>query len=105
MRSARIFLSVASMLALIIWTSCDSSGPKRRSETALENLTLGTSKLDLSALIWVAKERGFFADQGLNINFNLYASGHLAIRDLLAGKLDLATATEFASIRGRCRKA
>ncbi len=65
----------------------------------VESLTLGTSAIALSSLIWVAKAKGYFAEQHLDIDFRLYESGHLAIRDLLAGKLDLATATEFAAVR------
>ena len=65
----------------------------------VESLTLGTSAIALSSLIWVAKAKGYFAEQHLDIDFRLYESGHLAIRDLLAGKLDLATASEFAAVR------
>jgi NitT/TauT family transport system substrate-binding protein len=67
-------------------------------DAQVESLTLGTSAIVLSSLIWVAKARGYFAEQHLDIDFRLYESGHLAIRDLLAGKLDLATATEFAAV-------
>jgi NitT/TauT family transport system substrate-binding protein len=67
----------------------------------IERLTLGTSAIDLSALIWIAQARRYFLEQGLDINMKLYESGHLAIRDLLEGSVDLATATEFATAR-RC---
>jgi NitT/TauT family transport system substrate-binding protein len=46
----------------------------------------------------VAKERGYFAQEGLDVEFKLFESGHLAVKDLLAGRVDLATASEFAAV-------
>ena len=80
-------------------TGCDSSKSETSSTGSVERLTVGTLASDLSSLIWVAKGRGYFSEKGLDIDFKLYESGHLAIRDLLADKLDLATATEFAAVR------
>lgn len=99
MKARGILLALVSVFGLVIWTSCDSTTSKPFPGASVETLTLGTSKIDLSSLIWVAKERGYFAEQGLEINFKFYESGHLATKDLLAGHLDLATASEFATAR------
>ena len=99
MKAPGFLLAVLSAVGLVIWTACDSSTSKVSPGASVETLTLGTSRIDLSSLIWVAKERGYFAEQGLEINFKLYESGHLAAKDLLAGRLDLATASEFAAVR------
>lgn len=88
-----------SALGLVIWTACESTTSKQLPNRSAESLILGTSANDLSSLIWIAKARGYFSEQGLNIDVKLYESGHLAVQDLLAGKLDLATATEFAAVR------
>lgn len=95
----RILLVVLFALGLAVLTACDSSKSKVSPDGPVETLTLGTSAIVLSSLIWVAKAKGYFAEQHLDIDFRLYESGHLAIRDLLAGKLDVATATEFAAVR------
>jgi ABC-type nitrate/sulfonate/bicarbonate transport system substrate-binding protein len=87
------------MLTLAICASCDHPSSKAQTAQKLEKLNLGTSDTILSSLIWIAKERGYFSKQGLDINFKLYESGHLAVKDLLAGHLDLVTATEFATVR------
>jgi NitT/TauT family transport system substrate-binding protein len=50
-------------------------------------------------LIWVAKGRGNFLGQDLDVDIRLYESGNLALKDLIAGKLDLATASEFVAVR------
>ena len=91
-------LALLAVVGLIVLTGCDSSKSKMPPGSTVESLTLGTSAIALSSLIWVAKAKGYFAEQHLDIDFRLYESGHLAIRDLLAGKLDLATATEFAAV-------
>lgn len=100
MKPARVAPALLLALGVVICAACNSSTSTFGSGRPLENLTLGTSKIDLSSLIWIAKERGYFADQCLDITFKLYESGHLAVKDLLAGDLDLATATEFATVRG-----
>jgi NitT/TauT family transport system substrate-binding protein len=95
----RILLALLAVVGLIVLTGCDSPKSKMPPGSTAESLTLGTSAIALSSLIWVAKAKGYFAEQHLDIDFRLYESGHLAIRDLFAGKLDLATATEFAGVR------
>lgn len=94
-----ILLASLSLLGLLIGTACESTTPKQATGGPVERLTLGTSAVDLSALIWIAKAKGFFTEQRLDMDYKLYESGHLALKDLLAGKLDLATATEFAAVR------
>jgi len=97
-----IFLLALGLAAL---PGCDSSMPKPPAGQSVESLTLGTSRVDLSSLIWIAKDRGYFTDQGLDINFKFYESGHLAVKGLLAGHLDLATASEFAAVRSFTERA
>jgi ABC-type nitrate/sulfonate/bicarbonate transport system substrate-binding protein len=95
----RILLASLSLIGLVMLTACDSPKSKVSPDGPVETLTLGTSAIVLSSLIWVAKAKGYFVEKHLDIDFRLYESGHLAIGDLLAGKLDLATATEFGAVR------
>jgi ABC-type nitrate/sulfonate/bicarbonate transport system substrate-binding protein len=101
----RILLAASFVAGLVLLTACDSPKSKVSSDGPVETLTLGTSAIVLSSLIWVAKAKGYFVEQHLDIDFRLYESGHLAIRDLLAGKLDLATATEFSAVRNGLERA
>ena len=92
-------LASLSAAGLCWWAAYGTTSSQGSTGRSSGTLTLGTSAIDLSALIWIAKANGYFSEQGLNIEIRLYESGHLAIRDLLAGKLDLATASEFAAVQ------
>ncbi len=65
-------------------------GPER-----IENLRLGFLADPLSSLLYIARERGMFKRHGLDVSFESYEGGAYAVRDLLAGQLDVAVATEF----------
>ena len=96
----RILLASLSLLCLLFWIGCDSPKPKTAPVESLENLTLGTAHPeDLGALIWIAEDQGYFAANGLKVNIKTYEAGVKAAKDLLAGKLDLATATDFVVAR------
>jgi ABC-type nitrate/sulfonate/bicarbonate transport system substrate-binding protein len=82
-----------SALVLVVLTACDSSKPKAVGST--EKLTIGTYSGDLSALFWIAKDRGYFAEHGVNVQFKTRESGLASLTDLLAGQVDLATISEF----------
>lgn len=94
-------LLIISVLAFSLFAlnACDSSKSKTPSGESLESITLGTYKGDLSSLIWIAEDRGYFAEHGLKVNINWYESGVTAMKDLLAGKVDFATASEFVVAR------
>jgi NitT/TauT family transport system substrate-binding protein len=95
----RILLAVLSVVGLVVLAGCDFSKSKTAAGEPVESLTVGIYFSDLSSLIWVAKDRGYFSEQGIDIKFKDYESGVAAIKDLLAGNTDLATASEFVMIR------
>jgi ABC-type nitrate/sulfonate/bicarbonate transport system substrate-binding protein len=94
----RILLAALLGLGLVVLTGCDSSRPKTLASESTDSLTLGVMISDQSSLIWLAKDRGYFAAQGLDIKIKSYESGVAAVKDLLAGKIDLATAAETVFI-------
>ena len=65
----------------------------------MEKITLGTLASELSSLIWVAKNKGYFAEQGLDVDIKLYESGLAAFNDMMAGNVEFATADEFVAVR------
>jgi ABC-type nitrate/sulfonate/bicarbonate transport system substrate-binding protein len=71
----------------------------RKSAVSMERLTLGTLASELSSLIWVAKAKGYFSEQGLEVDIKLYESGLAAFNDMMAGKVEFATADEFVAVR------
>ncbi|MCF8143758.1 MAG: NrtA/SsuA/CpmA family ABC transporter substrate-binding protein [Deltaproteobacteria bacterium] len=60
----------------------------------LEKLTLAVTPWPASAPLYVAHERGYFRDEGLDVTLHPYVSGHLGLDAVLAGKAELATAGE-----------
>ncbi len=83
------------MVSLIVCVGCDSPKSKTSSEKPLESLTVGIQRRDISALILIAENRGYFAEQGVNVEFKEHESGVASIKDLLGGHVDLAPAAEF----------
>jgi ABC-type nitrate/sulfonate/bicarbonate transport system substrate-binding protein len=61
----------------------------------LEKVRVGVYADSISALIYIAQQQGFFKRYGLEPTIEAYQTGLYAVNDLLAGKVDLATAAEF----------
>jgi NitT/TauT family transport system substrate-binding protein len=96
----RIIILLLSVIILVALTGCDSPKPKTAPVQSVETITLGTAHpQDFAALVWIAEDQGYFAANGLKVDFKTYDAGVRAAKDLLAGKLDLATATEFVAAR------
>jgi NitT/TauT family transport system substrate-binding protein len=64
-----------------------------------ESITIGIPRmLDSSALIYIADDQHFFADNGLNVTLKEYDAGLYAVDDLLNDKNDVAVATEIVIV-------
>jgi len=53
---------------------------------------------EYSILNLIAKQKGYFVQNGLNAEITEYASGPPAMADLLAGKVDVAVAADFVGV-------
>ncbi|HTY23428.1 MAG TPA: NrtA/SsuA/CpmA family ABC transporter substrate-binding protein [Desulfomonilaceae bacterium] len=95
-RTLMLLLSVVGLVALI---GCEPPKSKTSPGGPMESLTLGTYAGDLSALIWIAEDQGYFAEHGLKIDVEFSESGLQAAKNLLEGKVDLATASEIVAAR------
>lgn len=65
-----------------------------RSRLALENVTISTAHYPLSALIYIAQEKGYFAIEGLNVKLRRSDEGKISIGEVLAGEADLGGAAD-----------
>jgi len=99
MKIVQTIAATLSVLGIVFGTGCDFCKPKESSGRSAERLTLGTVPVDAASLVWVAKRQGYFAQQEVDIDIRLYETGNLAVQDLRAGKLDLATALVFVTLR------
>ena len=61
-------------------------------------VAIGTGPFNESGLIWIAEERGYFAENGLNVTIKLFEAGKFAVKALLDGNLDVATVAEFVFV-------
>lgn len=61
---------------------------------APQKLTIAIAEQPASALLYIAQARGYLEQEGLEVTFNRFALGRDALRNMLDGKADLATAFE-----------
>ncbi len=99
-RIARRVTAAALVAAAVISSSCAPAAEGQR-----ERIDIGATTFPASAPIYVAEERGFFEEEGLDPNVHTYAAGAVALADALAGKLDFAAVAETpiarAALEGR----
>lgn len=58
-------------------------------------LRLGLSTQPSNGLLWVAVDKGFFKEEGLQVDIKEFAAGKLALQAMIGGSLDLTTPAEF----------
>jgi NitT/TauT family transport system substrate-binding protein len=59
------------------------------------SISIGAISYDKNALIFIAEARNFFADNGIKVTLKDYDMGSAALEAMMAGKVDLAAASEF----------
>lgn len=95
-RVMRLLPVVLFALLLVATVGCAESGGSGGTGAAGgERVTVGFFGGVYSAIVHVAQERGYFADEGLDVSLVDYESGAAAVKDLVAGNVDLATAAGF----------
>lgn len=90
----RNFIIILSCL-IVILAGCD-----QHPETGIKpaNITIAAYSGDVSALVYLAMERGVYQENGLQVTIKDFEAGKLAVDALLAGNADIATAGEFVFI-------
>lgn len=65
-----------------------------------DKVTIAAYSGDSALLVYLAKQKGFFKDYGIDVQIKDYEAGVLALRSLTKGEADLATASEAAFVSG-----
>jgi NitT/TauT family transport system substrate-binding protein len=92
-----VSLITVAALAGGLYFSSNYSWPKfHKAPGPVEKITIGTYAGNFSTLLFVAKKKGYFRDNGLEAAIKVYPSGALALADLAAGRIELAASTEWA---------
>lgn len=60
---------------------------------------IGASLTLSPALIWIARDRGMFADAGLEATIQDYSSGKTTTEAMLRGEVDISASAEFLAVR------
>lgn len=98
---AKLTLGLVAILALIMfalrsaavtdWLDWHGFG-------ATDRIRIAAYEGDVGALEWIARDRGFFQQVGLDVTLQGYASGKEATEALRAGATDIATASDFVTV-------
>ena len=90
-----IILIVAILVAVILFSSFTYLNSQKTYNGNVESVTIGVLPQEINSLIYIADNQHYFASQGLNVTIKPYSSNLAAVNDMLNGKLDFATASEF----------
>jgi NitT/TauT family transport system substrate-binding protein len=83
-------VGAAVAIALAGVPACTGSGaPGARSEDDLIHLRVATAPYLAFAPLYVAQEQGYFADEGLDVEFVHFAGSEIAVPALVAGSIDI----------------
>lgn len=92
--SSKLFLFTGLLVLAIGLSGCGGGG----GDGAVEEITLAVYAGSDSALMYIAREQGFFADNGVNVTFKEYEAGKLAADALIAGDADISTSSDFVFV-------
>ncbi len=90
-----IWRLIATACALMMMVGCGRSVDVG---TEMEAITIAAYAGDTAALVWIAEDRGFFSENGLDVTLLPFEAGKLAADALLAGEADIATTAEFVFV-------
>ncbi len=95
--AAIILLAVLVTVIFVRW--------RERTPAGREHVTIATSRDPSSALIFVARDRGMFAAEGIDVSLLMHTTGKAALSSMEQGRADLATVADtvlmFAGMEGR----
>jgi len=92
--TAAVLIAAAVLAGLGAWGIREF----RRNGGKKEQISIGAIAYDKNALMYVAEDRKYFAENGLEVTLKNYDTGSAALEALLAGKIDIAAASEFAVV-------
>lgn len=90
-RAILVICGVLLVTALLLVWHSPLSGPPPVQDT----IVVGTMSDESSALVYIAQEKGYFSQEGLNLTLVNYPNGAAAVRGLENRDVDLALSSEF----------
>lgn len=96
-RKKTVLAGVLVVLLAITMTVVLLKGGTRKNDS-LETVRIGATSA-VGGLVYVADEKGFFKQRGINPVIKTYEIGSVAINGLFNGDLDMVTAAEFMMVK------
>ncbi len=99
--SKKIVISIVEIVVITVasfvwWQWRPQQSPKYTGPT--EKVTIGSYTGEYVALVYVADEKGYFKDEGIDLEIRPYEYGILTIPDVVNGVIDIGLANEFAPV-------
>lgn len=86
----------SSILCLLMLVGCSQSSKYSLLDGEVR---IAAYEGDTGLLVWIAEDKGYFKDFGVNVHLQSYSSGKQATDDLLSGSADIATSAEFVVVK------
>ncbi|MBT4285998.1 MAG: ABC transporter substrate-binding protein [Deltaproteobacteria bacterium] len=87
-----ILVASVTLISIIFFNSVNNSDKFKEANI---KVTLGISKSFLSIPVYIAKSKGFFSEEGIDINIKEFSSGKLATNSMFSGDVDISTAADI----------
>ncbi len=87
-----ILVSAVILISTVFFNSVNNSN---KFEGANIQARLGISRSFLSIPVYIAKSKGYFSEEGIDIDIKEYSSGKLATVGMFAGDVDISTAADM----------
>ena len=81
------------VIIIFLLNACNSSTTGKTIQES-KPITIGMQVGPASTLLMVAKDKGFFEEQGLNVELEEFTAGKFALQAFLAGSIDMAASGE-----------
>ena len=89
---AVVAIVILAIAVLAVWLGHDQTDKK--TQVIPPKISIGVITQPPAALVMIAQDKGFFVEQGLNVNLQEFTAGKLALQALLAGSLDFAISAD-----------
>lgn len=90
-----VFLTTA--VAAYLWQTGPPAQPKPHSGPR-EKISIAAVLSTTASLLVITQEKGFFRDHGLEVDLKFFPTGPLGLRELQAGRIDLAHIADFVLV-------
>ncbi len=94
-RTSRASAQILVLILTLGLTVAGCSIQERKYTGPVEKINIGATNQELSTLIWIAEEKGYFEEYGLDATVKAYDTGIETKNALLAGEVDVADTVDF----------